>query len=50
MPSAEEYRSAVEEFDRLWATDRAGQAETRMDALLLVIEDYERALIWRRRR
>lgn len=44
MLSAEEYNAAVEELDRLWAADSVGQFKARMDALLIVIEDYEGAL------
>lgn len=42
MLSAEQYRSAVEEFDRLWAADRTGEFRARMDALLAAIENHER--------
>jgi hypothetical protein len=44
MLSAEEYEVAVQELDRLWAVDSAGQFRSRMDTLMRVIEDYERAM------
>ncbi len=44
MLSAQEYRSAVEEFDRLWSTGSVGECKARMDALLMAIEQYEVAM------
>lgn len=44
MLSAEQYRAAVEEFDRLWSTGSVTACKARMDALLIAIEQYEFAM------
>lgn len=43
MPAAEAsvYRQAVQEFDRLWETGGSRRQPQRMQALLLLIEEFE---------